>query len=284
MNIELKQLRALVAVADTESFTDAALELDTSQATVSRLVAALEASLGTRLIRRTTREVTPTATGTRALLLARRILAEVEDLESLGAAGNDHLRVGFAWSAIGKHTVAFQKNWAAAHPATELTLFSTNTPTSGLAEGKCDIAVVRQAVDERKFATAVVGVELRYCVMAADDEWARRRSIRLAEIAERVIAADRRTGTTTAALWPEDAQPQGIRYTANVDDWLALIASGAAVGITSEATMHQYRRPGIVYRLVKDAPPIAVSVAWWKDDPHPMHRAVTNLLTALYRS
>ena len=55
MQIELRQLRAFVAVAETGSFTRAASELFLSQASVSRAVASLETTVGARLLRRTTR-------------------------------------------------------------------------------------------------------------------------------------------------------------------------------------------------------------------------------------
>ena len=35
--------------------------------------------------------------------------------------------------------------------------------------------------------------------------------------------------------------------------------------------------------LYRDGEPIAVRLAWWKDDPHPATQAVLELLTALYR-
>ena len=49
---ELRQLRALTAVVDEGTFTDAAIALRTSQASVSRAVAELERTRGTRLLLR----------------------------------------------------------------------------------------------------------------------------------------------------------------------------------------------------------------------------------------
>lgn len=48
MALELKQLRVLVTIVDTGSFTDAALELEVSQAAVSRTLASLETLLASR--------------------------------------------------------------------------------------------------------------------------------------------------------------------------------------------------------------------------------------------
>jgi hypothetical protein len=52
-----------------------------------------------------------------------------------------------------------------------------------------------------------------------------------------------------------------------VEDLLTLVVAGQAVGMTSAATTHQHQRPGVTYRRVRDAPPIQVLLAWWRDDP-----------------
>jgi DNA-binding transcriptional LysR family regulator len=282
MDVELRQLRCLVAIIDEGSFTDAAIALGVSQAAVSRTLASLERTLGTRLLRRTSREVTPTAAGLRAAAQARRVLGEVADLVREAASGHTRVRIGYAWSALGGHTADFQRRWARAHPETELQLVRVNSATAGLAEGACDLAVVRRPVDDRRFEAAIVGLERRLCALAADDVLARRRSLRLADLSDRVLLVDRRTGTTTPELWPPGARP-AIEETHDVDDWLTVISSGRCVGITAESTAHQYPRPGIVYRPVKDAEPIAVRLAWWRDDQHPAAQATIELLTALYR-
>ncbi|MGW5469830.1 LysR family transcriptional regulator [Streptomyces chartreusis] len=282
MDVELKQLRCLVAIVDEGTFTDAAIALGVSQAAVSRSLASLERALGVRLLRRTSREVTPTGTGLRVLAHARRVLGEVDGLVREATSGHARLRMGYAWAALGRHTPAFQRRWAAAHPGTDLQLVRANSSTAGLAEGACDLSIVRRPVDDRRFDSAIVGLERRLCAVAADDPLARRRSVRLADLSGRTLVVDRRTGTTTTDLWPPDSRP-AIEETHDVDDWLTVISTGRCVGMTAEATVHQYPRPGVVYRPVRDAEPIAVRLAWWRDDPHPAAQAAIELLTALYR-
>jgi DNA-binding transcriptional LysR family regulator len=282
MNVELRHLRCLIAIVDTGSFTDAAIDLGISQAAVSRALASLESALGVRLLRRTSREVTLTAAGNRVLPHARRALAEAADVVREAAAGHTRLRIGYAWSAMGRHTTPFQRRWAAEHPGVELRLVRTNSVTAGLAEGSCDIAVIRNEPDQRRFRDAIVGLERRYCAMAADDAWAAQRSLHLAEMSARTLLIDRRTGTTTPGLWPAEASP-AIEYTDDIDDWLTAIATGRYVGITPESTVTQYPRPGVVYRPLRDAPPVPVRLAWWRDDTHPATAAVAGLLTDLYR-
>ena len=282
MDLELRHLRCLVAIVDSGTFTDAAIELGISQAAVSRNLMALERVLGVRLLHRTSRNTTPTTAGVRILAQARQILAAADNLVTEATTGHSTLRVGHAWSAMGRHTREFQRRWAARYPGIDLHLIRTNSATGGLAEGLCDIAVLRTAADNKRFASAIVGYERRYCALAADDPWARRRSIRLDEVPQRTVLVDPRTGTTTPGLWPGARQPR-IRETRDIDDWLAIIAAGGGIGITPEGTTTQYRRDGVVFRPLRDAPPIAVQMIWRRHDPHPSTHAAIALLTELYR-
>jgi DNA-binding transcriptional LysR family regulator len=281
-DVRLAHLRALVAVVDAGTFTDAATVLGVSQAAVSRSVAALESALGARLLQRTTRHVAPTTTGTRIVAQARRVLEEVGHLRRIVEDSRTEVRVGYAWAALGKHTRRLQRKWAAEHPSVPLVFVQSNTATAGLSDGTADIAVIRKALSDERFDTALVGVEARYAAVATDNPLARKRSVRLADLTRYTVAIDNRTGTTTLALW--DTPPAAVRVTHGVDEWLTLIAAGQAVGITSEATANQNPRPGVAYRAVRDAQPIPVWLAWWKDDPPAYLTELVNLTCETYGS
>src|SRR5215467_11441575 len=77
-----EEWRAFVAVAGRRSFVGAARALRRSPQSVTRAVAALEGRLGARLLNRTTRSVSPTGEGERYLERGRRVLAELDALES----------------------------------------------------------------------------------------------------------------------------------------------------------------------------------------------------------
>jgi DNA-binding transcriptional LysR family regulator len=267
MNLELRQLRALVAVAEAQTFTDAAIALGTSQASVSRSVAALERALGVRVFQRTTRSVTPTVAGKRIIEHARRVLDEARLLEDAARDDAGELRVGYAWSAVGSRTLAMQRSWEESNPAVRLVWVQSGSPAAGLANGTVDVAVVRRRLNDTRFAETLIGTERRYAAVAATDPLARRRFLRMADFAGRTIAVDSRTGTTTVDLWSPQTQPASLRPIQGVDDWLTLISTGQAMGMSSEATATQYPRPGVAYKVVRDAPPLPVFLAYWKDDP-----------------
>lgn len=280
--IRLADLRCLVAVADEGTFTDAAIAVGTSQPAVSRAVARLESALGARLLHRTSRQVALTPVGSIVLDRARQLLRDADDMVHEVRSGHRRLRVGHAWGAAGEHTAALQRLWAREHPAVDLHLVRTNSTSGGLAEGTCDVALVRAHLADPRFEQVVVGLEPRYCAVAADDPWARRRSLRLVELAARVVAVDPRTGTTTTDLWPAGRQP-ATEVVHDVDDWLDAIAAGRCVGVTAASTVAQYPRPGVVFRRLRDAAPVAVRLLWPRADLHPATHDVLALLTRLYR-
>ncbi|MFI6520094.1 hydrogen peroxide-inducible genes activator [Spirillospora sp. NPDC050679] len=76
----MAQLRAFAALAEHLHFRDAAAALRMSQPALSGAVAALEESLNTRLVERTTRKVLLTPAGERVARRAQHILADLDRL------------------------------------------------------------------------------------------------------------------------------------------------------------------------------------------------------------
>jgi len=77
----LQGLQALVEVADSGSFTQAAQTLCLTQSAVSRKIQQLEAHFGVALFARTSRNVRMTAEGEQVLVSARAILEQLKTLE-----------------------------------------------------------------------------------------------------------------------------------------------------------------------------------------------------------
>ncbi len=77
----IEAMQTFVTVADLQGFAPAARKLGLSPPAVTRLIAALEERLGTRLLHRTTRKVALTDAGARYLERARRILVDIEEAE-----------------------------------------------------------------------------------------------------------------------------------------------------------------------------------------------------------
>jgi DNA-binding transcriptional LysR family regulator len=78
-------MRIFVKVAETESFTESSRVLHISAAAVTRAVASLERTIGTRLFVRTTRSVKLTEGGARYFDDCRRILSDISEAEAAAA-------------------------------------------------------------------------------------------------------------------------------------------------------------------------------------------------------
>jgi DNA-binding transcriptional LysR family regulator len=266
MDWTVRELTVFVTAAELGSFTDAARQLHVSQAAVSRTIASLERAVGDRLLRRVPRGCELTAVGHQVLPHARRVLAEADRFSEFLHTRHGRLRLGYAWAALGRHTAPLQRKWTNDHPEIDLELVRHNSPTAGLAEGLCDVAIVRRPVDEHRFESVVVGLERRLVAFAADDpQWARRRQVSMAEIADRTVIIDPRAGATSEDLWRDAEHAPRFIQSTDVDSWLDAIAAGRGVGTTAAATADHHPRPGVVYRPVKDGPRIPVHLAWWRD-------------------
>ncbi|MCP2052586.1 UNVERIFIED_ORG: DNA-binding transcriptional LysR family regulator [Pseudomonas fluorescens] len=94
---QLLAMRAFVRVVDTGSFSRASDQLALPRSTVSKLITDLEKHLGTQLMHRTTRALAPTLEGLEYYRHARRLVAELDEVDS-AARGQilkpgGHLRV-----------------------------------------------------------------------------------------------------------------------------------------------------------------------------------------------
>lgn len=90
--LENAELLALAKTIEAKSLSRAAQELGVPRATISRRLARLEARLGARLLRRTTRSLTLTDAGEALYRHARIVLAAVEQAEASVRRSDDQVR------------------------------------------------------------------------------------------------------------------------------------------------------------------------------------------------
>jgi DNA-binding transcriptional LysR family regulator len=106
--------------------------------------------------------------------------------------------------------------------------------------------------------------------------------VSLNNFAGRTVAVDTLSGTTTEELCSPSMAPAATRTASGIEDWRTVIAAGQAVSISAEATAAQHPRPGVVYRRVRDAPPVPVWLAWWADSPPRNLSALVQLVCEQY--
>jgi DNA-binding transcriptional LysR family regulator len=83
LHLKLPQLRALVAVADWGTFSEAALQLGVSQSGISHAIASLEEELGVILFKRDRRRSSLTPVGEEVTAQARQILGLLNEINAI---------------------------------------------------------------------------------------------------------------------------------------------------------------------------------------------------------
>ena len=266
--MELHQLRYVLAVVETGSFTAAAARVQVSQSGVSTQVQKLERELGVALFDRTSRRVALTEDGQR---LMPAIRTAVEAIGEIGATAADlrglilgSLRVGTVFGLTWPTFYDALADIGAAHPGLELRLREDTSArlVAAVRRGEIDVALVAWAERAPEdLESAVIFDDPMVAVVAPSHPWAARRSIRPGELVGMdLIALPEGTGDRDAldallAGRPGARAPRWEVSTPAVVEKLAV--RGLGVGVVSAATCRRWediraipiQAPGIRSRL-----------------------------------
>lgn len=173
---ELQRLAVFSCVVERRSFSEAARFLGVTKSTVSKQVAELEASLGLRLLDRTTRKVAPTEAGRRLYEQGGDVLdrarAATQTVRAMADEPQGVLRVA-APSAFGRQYVGpliarFLARW----PRVQAELVFADRPPD-LVEARIDVAFRLDVVPSSSFTKRLLGRSRR--VICGSPEYLRRR-------------------------------------------------------------------------------------------------------------
>jgi DNA-binding transcriptional LysR family regulator len=148
--MEIRELRAFIAVADEGSFSAAARKLHVSQSALSQTIRSLERQLGVRLLERHSAGVTVTDAGGLLLREARALLAQhdrvLAAVAGQAAAGPAILRVGVPLELPGSVLPQGLADMGAAFPQTraEISHASSAAQLAALEAGDLDLALARE--------------------------------------------------------------------------------------------------------------------------------------------
>lgn len=150
VNLDLNDVALLVRVVQTRSFSAAARERGVPVSTVSRRIARLESSLGTRLLERTTRTLRLTDAGRKYFEHAERAMDDLAhgtgEVRELQTEPRGRVRV-VAPIALGATIADVLYGVLATHPGVSIDLeLAGHRPD--LIEGGFDIAVVAEKVED----------------------------------------------------------------------------------------------------------------------------------------
>jgi DNA-binding transcriptional LysR family regulator len=191
--MELRQLRAFVAIAEEGTFTAASDRLMLVQSAVSATIRALERELGTPLFERTTRRVALTDAGrallpeARAILEASRLAVDAVDQVKGGVRGTVSLGI---MQATASHAVSVPRliaGFQAEHPLVTVTarhVGGSESIATHLREGSLDLGILSLPGEASGLELTELGREPMLLACPPGHPLAQRASVSLADLAD----------------------------------------------------------------------------------------------------
>ncbi|WP_228003049.1 LysR family transcriptional regulator [Nocardia australiensis] len=181
--MELRQLTYFVAVCEELSFSRAAVRCYISQSAISHQIARLERDLGVPLFERSTRAVVPTDATMRLLPLAKQMLSLESAIRATVRTSGHRIRLA-ANMSFATRSLSAIAGARATHPDAEIefVIKPFRQRITAVADGDCDLALIRGSVDEPGLAVEKLWVEDLVIATSAAHPLATREEVTLADL------------------------------------------------------------------------------------------------------
>lgn len=294
MNIDLRQLRYFVTLADEMHFGRAAHRLHMTQPPLSQSIQSLEANLGEALFYRTSRSVTLTPAGLALLPEAQRILQQLASLPDLahraasGASGR--LSLAFVSSADYSVLPPSLREFRLAYPAVQIELreATTDVQLDQLAQGHIDAGLLIPPLPDK------IKLRLEYLPLLSEPlivavpkglNLARgKTSVGLRVLSELpLIIFPRRIAPAfhdaiLACYHDAGLTPHIGQEAIQMQTIIGLVSAGMGIALVPQSVSN-LKRTGVEYHaLTEKTPLVETGVAWRNDNTSPVLHAFIELL------
>jgi DNA-binding transcriptional LysR family regulator len=297
MNLELRQLRYFVTVAEELHFGRAAARLHMTQPPLSQAIAALEEQLGAALFLRNRRTVELTPAGAALLPEARRMLMEAAALPELvrRAASGEAGRLALAFITSADYSVLppFLRRYSERYPSVHLTLqeATSDVQVEALLRGHVDAGLLIPPLPDKALAELdymrVLDEPLILCAPAGLALPPNDAPVLLQDLPhlpliifpreispalhDAILSCFRAAGITPA-IGQQAIQMQTI---------VSLVSAGMGLALVPQSVSN-LMRPGVEYRALADPTPrVETGIAWRRDNSSPVLKGFLELLRTI---
>jgi DNA-binding transcriptional LysR family regulator len=277
LGVEIRHLAALQALAQERSFGRAARKLGYTQSAVSQQIAALERTVGERLVERPggPRPVALTEAGRLLLAHAEAIVARLKaaqaDMAALreGAAGT--LRVGTFQSVGARILPAVMARFAAEWPTIEIQLRESSLDeelAAWVERGEIDLAFVMLPIDLEPLETVQLLRDPYVLVVAADSDVGRDHAPKLREIAAQPLIGYRQCRSMVALeaqLRASGREPTFVFRSEDNGTVQGMAAAGVGVALMPRLTVEPSDERVRVVEIGNRILPRLIGIAWHRD-------------------
>jgi DNA-binding transcriptional LysR family regulator len=253
--MELRHLRTLEAIARHGSFTRAAEELHLAQSALSQQVRRLEAELGVEVLRRTSRQVHVTPAGQVVLDYAKRVLSEVDGLQSelqqLTGVLSGRVSIGAMWPTGNFHLPRVLGEFHEDHPGVEIHMIedTADRMLDMLRTDELDLAFASVDPDRLgdEFAATVLFEEQILVAVAPGHPLAERDHVTFDELAGETLIAYRDGSELRRrlewAMGESGVMPRNSFYCTEMAAVRALASHGLGVAVLPQSIVAQEGPP-----------------------------------------
>lgn len=271
MDLNLRDIRALVAVAEAASFTRAAEKLHLSQPALTVQIRRLEEAVGTRLFDRNSRNVALTPAGRELLPLLRKSLLDMEnvlrDARALGEGERGTVRIAclptFAASVLPELVIAMKRE--VPRVAFDVRDVVASTVNALVRNEDVDIGLTGGEISDPMLDVLHAGVDRLVAVCPRTHALAKQKRVALADLARLPLVLTA-PGTSVRAV--VDAALSESREALEIAceptymmTAVAMVRAGLGVTILPETAREVRAEPGLVVKPIDHAAfvrPIAI--------------------------
>ncbi len=275
MSVELRHLRAFVAVAEELNFTRAAERLHMAQQALSTQVRQLEERVGEQLLVRTTRKVELTPAGVALLDHARLLLGGADRAVAAARAageGRSSLTVGFVVPADHEPLREAFALFAERRPDVDVKIHfgEVTDPTGGLKAGNADVSVVVGAFDRTGLETAHLWTDPRGIAVGKGHRLANAEKVTIAELIDEPTFDFPVDDPVFRDYWMAvnhrgGRPPKIVASFKSLDGLLEAVRGGLGVNLIRERIVDTLGpASGVVFRPVEGLEPADIALCWTK--------------------
>ena len=277
MDIELRHLAALQAVAEEGSFGRAATRLGYTQSAISQQIASLERIVDTRLVERPggPRRVYLTEAGNMLLRHADGIVARLHaaqaDLAGLARGTAGPLRIGTYQSVGNKILPALLRRFSKQLPEIQIELRESHADDELLADverGELDLTFTMLPPVEGPFAVVELMRDPYVLLVPAGSPLAGKAQVSLREIGEQPLVSNRACRSIEqvhAQLRSRGVEPNVIFRSDDNGTVQGVVAAGLGVALVPRLTVDEADRDVAVVDLGGRVPDRIIGIAWHRD-------------------
>jgi DNA-binding transcriptional LysR family regulator len=262
-DLDMRKLRYFVAVAEELNFGRAADRLHIAQPVLSRQIRSFESELGAQLFVRDSRGTELTVAGKQLLDDARFLLSEAKALQQRLSRATEPTVTVTIGVMPGLLATAAAAAFEAEDPSRRAVVVQVGwtDQVDVVRRGEVDVVYAREPIDHHGLGTAPLLEEPRVVALSTSDPLAKKRSVRMEDLASRRLLQDPATVPEWYAIaTPEHRRVRKMAHT--VEEKLELVAAQAGFVILPRSTTAFYRRPDVRVLPITDIGPSRVTLIW----------------------